>query len=1013
MKRKNDAPAKGPQYGRQVTSFLVRVQLCEERIRMQLTDVETRVGAILDLLRARCPGYRIEALCTFDGCELEERDKIFDVLNYGECLVATAGKSSAERMHLAVLSSFGLMSCMPRPCIVPMPSYVSIGSDFGSTSPCVVPEHVAESLSEIFVAINGYGTGTVMVPVRLRGGSGGTGNNCARLVCRGGVGADSMRRIEVVGGKLDDGAVLRTVHDLQEWVRVRCGVLSSWCHLYTHICSPPARAIYQSAGEQQAAKAQGAAAAPAATGGAWWGNALEDSAALPVLTEGQRLVVCTKSYGVTVTDDIWPVWKGLPLNLTGPSRLRASDKVILDDPIRHEEISMFLLDQQLRHPWLKLMQRCGTTMLDGSTLINDEVSFASVLSHSQPPSANSAGRIALKIVARLSGRDAIAAATSTSLKSDAKLWKDESVWAALPAHAHVLTLLFTAGPQVLFCPYMDSAPVAHWLTCCPVHALATDELLLVFRTVMLQAALALQHFHDHGALHLEVTPQNLLVRPCSDMRKPLWMRMHVLLADFGLSSTDCMAGGVSRSTGGVAGYWPPEQVPLDSSREILFESNCAANDRWGDCDRELQFAFEMFVETVYVERARQLDAHKNTALVVPDFPQLPPKSWAWFKQMRGTEAYSKCSTKRPGRPVAEDIEEELRQVLTGEDLADRRTLWRKAVYQSHTDGVTLSEHADSFSLAMTMLHLVGICIRSRVNSPVSYAHRDYGAGDVSANPDDRDSAPIAEISYFDIFGYEWDYFVNDELGCIVASCLRLKASERMLSSKVAWYLSKHPPNAEHLWRKMAGNDSGPWKSRYADEPLCDQPPLLDVARARVYACTKLLGEDSAQTRRAQLCLMQLLLVANSQVLPDLSVKDLKPRDYCFELSRISDKLMVWFAQHGPQSVVEWYKDVLKPDSMRPRGDYDVDAAAKILPRFLPPVDGYRGLAGSYNITLAQAAEKALPGRAGSVCATYDLCCYVRAAYLDAVVADYSGRKVDALQVRSRLKLCTENRENAY
>ena len=89
-KKKNDA-------GVRRTSFLIRVQLCEERIRMTLTDHDTRVGVVLDLLRARCPGYRIDALSTFDGCEMHENDKITDLCDYGECVVVTSGRTAAAR----------------------------------------------------------------------------------------------------------------------------------------------------------------------------------------------------------------------------------------------------------------------------------------------------------------------------------------------------------------------------------------------------------------------------------------------------------------------------------------------------------------------------------------------------------------------------------------------------------------------------------------------------------------------------------------------------------------------------------------------------------------------------------------------------------------------------------------------------------------------------------------------------------------------------------------------------
>jgi hypothetical protein len=37
---------------------------------MQLTDQDTRVGAVLDHLRAHCPGYSIDGLFTYDGISL-------------------------------------------------------------------------------------------------------------------------------------------------------------------------------------------------------------------------------------------------------------------------------------------------------------------------------------------------------------------------------------------------------------------------------------------------------------------------------------------------------------------------------------------------------------------------------------------------------------------------------------------------------------------------------------------------------------------------------------------------------------------------------------------------------------------------------------------------------------------------------------------------------------------------------------------------------------------------------
>ena len=65
-KKKNETAAR--ERGR--SPFLIRVQLCEERIKMQLTDQDTRVGVVLDRLRAHCPGYRIDGLFTYDGISL-------------------------------------------------------------------------------------------------------------------------------------------------------------------------------------------------------------------------------------------------------------------------------------------------------------------------------------------------------------------------------------------------------------------------------------------------------------------------------------------------------------------------------------------------------------------------------------------------------------------------------------------------------------------------------------------------------------------------------------------------------------------------------------------------------------------------------------------------------------------------------------------------------------------------------------------------------------------------------
>jgi serine/threonine protein kinase len=976
-KKKQDA-------GVRRSSFLIRVQLCEERIRMQLTDHDTRVGVVLDLLRARCPGYRIDALSTFDGCEMQENDKIIDLCDYGECVVVTSGRTAAARTASAVLSSFGTMSCMPRPCVLSMPAHVSKKSGPGIVGPCLLHKPEEKAIKEIFVAINGDLVDTVMVPVRLNGGGEGGG---ASLTCRGGVGTSWMRRFQVAGeGSDDHGQVVKTVKDLQEWVRQRAGGLAGWCRLYTHVCTPPPRppadgGLPQLAGsrnwEPQVAIRE---PKPAATSGAWWGEPLRESAAIPVLSEGQRLVVCTKSYGVTVNSDMWPGWKCMPLNLTGPERLRHGDNLVLHDPVRHDEITALLKLQETRYPWLKHMQRCGSEMLHGGILMNDEVSFASVMSHSTPPTAFAAGRLSLKVVTngctqfrRASGEDSADEAerawrlqgfcttkgqtatmkqisstggsgSSRLRASDSMMWEDESVWANLPAHAHVLTLLFTAGPQLLFCSYMDLAPVTHWLLSCPVQALDAEEMLLVYRTMMLQTAMALEHFHANGALHLGVQPDNLLVRPCTDMRQPLWKRMHVVLADFGLSSRDNMAGWhAAEERGGTPGYWPPEQVPLD---------HVAADDRWGDSPLQLRLAFEMFIEGVHIERGRHLkevkEAKEKFAMACakeglaaakngkeykdfkeakaspsfaflalePEFPRLPSSSWAWFKQANlKSDVVSKQDAQAASpRTSLQEVEEELLQVVAEEEDSVRRALWRDAVQKS---GDALNEHADSFSLGMTMIYLIGHAIRDRVKSAEAKANRQQAAGGAGTGTSSSNGSSLGAmgspgsfrgvpLSIHDQTANEWQRVVNDDLAAVLGSCIRLKARERMLAAKIVWELQAYPSYARRLWLRMAGNDVAPWKGRYGDEPLCDMPSLLNIARARVYACMKLMSIDDPQTRRAQAAMVQLLVLTQAQVLPDLSIKPLNAATLADELLRGAENLVQWFHTHGKKSSRVFY-----------------------------------------------------------------------------------------------------------
>ncbi len=186
---------------------------------------------------------------------------------------------------------------MPRPCVASMPAHVSKNSDPCVVGPCPVHQPEEKGIKEIFIATSGDLVDTVTVPVRLHQGSEGEG---VSLTCRGGAGTAWMRRIPVAGSPGGTGSgALKTVKDLHQWVRRRAGGLAEWFCLYTHVCTPPPRPPADG-GLPKPGGSRNLEPLPAARPGAWWSEPLKESAQLPMLAEGQHLVVCSKCYGVTV-----------------------------------------------------------------------------------------------------------------------------------------------------------------------------------------------------------------------------------------------------------------------------------------------------------------------------------------------------------------------------------------------------------------------------------------------------------------------------------------------------------------------------------------------------------------------------------------------------------------------------------------------------------------------------------------------------------------------------------------
>lgn len=200
-----------------------------------------------------------------------------------------------------------------------------------------------------------------------------------------------------------------------------------------------------------------------------------------------------------------------------------------------------LVEQQaLAYPWIRRMNRKAAKSVHGGQGTVNEVSFEG---------APCPIRIALKVVYQ----------RGSSFKS-----AERSLWLNVDNHPHILPLLFTAGPNMLFMPFMELASVTDWLSSSSeAKGLPSEELRLVHQMIGLQVAWALEHMHKVGTLHLDMKPNNILVRLRGDNRTPLFKRLHCLVCDFGLAAVNIEGSATGR--GGTPGYWAPELIPIDGA----------------------------------------------------------------------------------------------------------------------------------------------------------------------------------------------------------------------------------------------------------------------------------------------------------------------------------------------------------------------------------------------------------------------------------------------------------------
>lgn len=165
--------------------------------------------------------------------------------------------------------------------------------------------------------------------------------------------------------------------------------------------------------------------------------------------------------------------------------------------------------------------------------------------------------------------------TNAAVEQATRQFQEEALVVAGLEHPNILQI-YDFGEQerrhYLVMPYLPDGSLADMLTPGPKQRLYLPLPPLVAATIIDQAAAALQYAHDRSIIHRDVKPHNLLVRviessggvdmtprqATSGTGGPSTVRLHILLADFGLARF--LANMPSRSqTTGTPLYTAPEQ----------------------------------------------------------------------------------------------------------------------------------------------------------------------------------------------------------------------------------------------------------------------------------------------------------------------------------------------------------------------------------------------------------------------------------------------------------------------
>ncbi|WP_433236395.1 protein kinase domain-containing protein [Actinomadura nitritigenes] len=123
--------------------------------------------------------------------------------------------------------------------------------------------------------------------------------------------------------------------------------------------------------------------------------------------------------------------------------------------------------------------------------------------------------------------------------------REAETWVSLGLHPHVCSCYYVrtlGGIPRVFAEYMDGGSLREWIDEHRLHRGSTPDLARVL-DVAIQVAWGLQHSHDHGLVHQDMKPANVLLDAAGTAK----------VTDFGLARARPVPAGSGAGSGSVAG----------------------------------------------------------------------------------------------------------------------------------------------------------------------------------------------------------------------------------------------------------------------------------------------------------------------------------------------------------------------------------------------------------------------------------------------------------------------------